>query len=88
MCHGLADTSNNTVQDDVDEVMAGHLGINFDSIDIVQVFLDSTGLFEITYLVKSHVRFIVVAIVFPNGILNLFSSIEPMLIRLPPFQRI
>ena len=54
-CHSLAEARSDTVQDDVDEVMAGYLGINFDSIDIVQVFLDSTCLFEITYPVKSPV---------------------------------
>ena len=68
--------------------MISHLGIDIKSIDIVQVFLDSTCLLEITDPIKSPVRLVVVAIVFPNSILNLFLSIEPMLVRFPPFQYI
>ena len=86
MCHGLAEVSGDAIQDNIDEVMVGYLGIDIESIDIIQVFLDSTCVFEITYLVKSPVRLIVVTIVFPNGILNLLLSIEPILVRFPPFQ--
>ena len=66
--------------------MVGHLATDIESIDIVQVFLYSTCLFEITYLVKSPVWLIVVAIVFLNGSCDISPSIEPMLVRLPPFQ--
>ena len=68
--------------------MVGHLSIDIKSVDIVQVFLDSTRLFEITYLVKSRVRLIVVTIVLPNGGRDFSLSIEPVLVRLLPFQRI
>ena len=53
MCYGLAEARGDTVQDNVDEVVICHLGIDIESIDIIQVFLDSTCLFEITALVKS-----------------------------------
>ena len=88
ICHGLAEARGDIVQDDIDEMIVSHLGIDIKSIDIIQVFLDSTCLFEITYLVKSPVRLIVVAIVLPNGVLDFSSTIEPMLVRPPPFQRI
>ena len=76
------------VQYDIDEVMVCHLGVDINSIDIIQVFLDSTCFFEITYLVKSRVWLIMVAIVLPNGGRDFSPSIEPMLVRFPPFQRI
>ena len=82
MCHGLADARGDPVQDDIDEVMVGHLGIDFESINIIQVFLNSTYLFKITDLVKSPVWLIVVAIVFPNGGRDFPPSIEHMLVRL------
>ena len=85
MCHGLAEARSDTVEDDNDQVGVGHLSIDIKSIDIIQVLLDSTCLFAITYLVKSPVRLIVVAIVLPNGIHDVSLSIEPMLVRLPPF---
>ena len=88
MYHGLAKARCDTVQDNMYEVMVSHLGIDIESIDIVQVFLHSTSLLEITDLVKIPVQLVMVAIVFLDGILNLFPSIEPMLVRLPPFQRI
>ena len=88
MRYGLAEGRGDTVQDDIDQVMISHLGIDIKSIDIVQVFLDSTCLFEITELVKSPVWLIVVAIVVPNGLLNLFPSIEPMLVGFQIFQYI
>ena len=88
MCHGLAEARGDTVEDDINEVMVSHLGVGIESIDIIQVFLDSTWLFEIADLVKSPVWLIVVAIVFPNDFLDFFSSIEPMLVGFPPFQYI
>ena len=88
MCHGLAEARGDTVQDDVDQVVVSHLGIDIQSINILQEFMDSTCLFQITDLVKSRVWLIVVAIVFPNGGRGFAPSIEPMLVRFPPFQRI
>ena len=85
MCHGLAEARGDTVQDNVDQVVVGHLSIDIKSINMVQVSLDSTCLFEIIYLVKSPVRLIVVTIVFPNSVCDFSTSIEPMLVRLPPF---
>ena len=43
MCHGLAEARGDPVQDDIDEVMVGHLGIDIESINIIQVFLNSTN---------------------------------------------
>ena len=86
MCYGLAETRGDTVQDDVDEVLVSHLGVDIESMDMIQVFLHITCLLEITNLVKSPVQLVMVTIVFPNSILNLFPSMEPMLIGFPPFQ--
>ena len=69
-------------------MVVGHLGIDIESIDIVQVFLHSSCLLEIADLVKSSVRLIMVTIVFPNGVCDFSPSVKPMLVRLPPFQRI
>ena len=88
MCHDLAEARGDTVQDVVDETIVSHLSVDIESIDIVQLFLDSTCLFEITYLVKRPALFIVVTIVLPNGVLELFPNIESILVRLPPFQSI
>ena len=88
MCHGLAEARGDTVQADIDEVMVGHLGVDIECINIVQVFLDSTCLFEITNLIKGSVRLIVVAIVLPNGVLDFRPNIKPVLVRFPPFQSI
>ena len=88
MCHGQVMSSSDTIQVDVDKVMVSHLGIDIESIYIIHVFLDGTCLFEITYLIKSPVWLIVVAIVLPNGVRDFSPSIEPILVRFPPFQRI
>ena len=86
MCHGLAEARGDTVQADIDEVMVGHLGVDIECINIVQVFRHSTCLREIIDLVKSAVRVPVVIIVFLNGVCDFPSSIKPMLVRFPPFQ--
>ena len=83
MSHSLAETRGDTVQDDVDKVMVSHLGMDIESIDIVHVFLHSTCLLEITDFVKSSVWLVMVTIAFLNGILNLFPTIEPMLVGFP-----
>ena len=86
MCHGLREARGDTSQDDIDEMVVCQLGIDIESIDIIPVFLHRTYLLEITDLVKSLVRLVMVTIVFPNGILNLFPSIEPMLVGFLLFQ--
>ena len=86
MCHSLARANGDTVQVDVDQLMFSYLGIDIKSIAIVQGFLDSTCLFEITDLVKSSGQLIMVTIVFPNSIFDLFSSIVSMLVGFPLFQ--
>ena len=86
MCHGLAEARSDTVQDDVNELVICHLGTHIESIDIIQVFLHSTCVLEITYVVKSPVWLIVVAIVFPNGVLDFFSGNIPVAVSFPPFQ--
>ena len=55
MCHGLAQARRDTIPDDGDKVVICHLGIDIESIDIVQLFLHSTCLLKITDLVKSPV---------------------------------
>ena len=86
VCHSLAEARGDTIQDDIDQVVVGQLGIDIVPINIVPVFLDGTCLLEIPDLIKSPVWLIVVAIVFLNSILDLFLSIEPMLVGFPPFQ--
>ena len=51
--HCLVKARCDTIQDDDNKMVVHHLGIDIDSIDMIQVFLDSASLFEITYLVKS-----------------------------------
>lgn len=63
------------MQDDVNMVGIRHFGIDIKSIDIVQVLLNRTYLLEITDIVKSSIWLIVVAIVFPNCLLDFFPSI-------------
>ena len=53
--HALVQARGDTVLDDIDKVMVTHLGIDIESIDIVQLFLHSTCLLKITDLVKSPV---------------------------------
>ena len=62
------------------------LHLKVSSINIVQVYLDSTCLFEIADLVKSPVWLLMVTIVFSHGILDLFLGSIPMSLSLPPFQ--
>ena len=85
MCHGLGEAKRDTVQDDIDEVMVSHLGIDIESIDIIQVFLDSTCLVGIPNLVKSPVWLVVVTILFPDSVFNLFPGSIPVPISFPPF---
>ena len=44
VCHVLVEVSSNTVQNEVDKVVVSHVGIDIESIDIIQVFLDGTCL--------------------------------------------
>ena len=53
--HSLGEVRRNTVQDKVNEVVICYLGIDIESINIVQVFLNSTCLFKITNLIESLV---------------------------------
>ena len=53
--HSLIQARGDAVQDNVDKVMICHLSIDIISIKIVQVFLESTCLLEITDLVESPV---------------------------------
>ena len=55
MCRGQVEARGHTIQDYVDEMVICYLGIDIESIDIVQVFLYSTCLFEITDPVTSSV---------------------------------
>ena len=88
MYHGLADVRSDCISDGIDEVVVAYLSIAIESVNIVHVFLDTICLFDIPDLVQSPVCLIVVTIVLPCGIPDLFPSIKPMLIRCLPFQRI
>ena len=83
MCYGLLGASADSVQDVVDQVVVGYLGIDIESIYVVQVCLNSTCLLKITDLVNSPIRLVVVAIIFPNDILDLPSSSIPVPISFP-----
>ena len=63
-----------------------HLGIDIESINIVQVFLDRTFVLKITNLVKHTVQLIVVAIVLPDDVLNFFLGSIPASISFPLFE--
>ena len=52
-CHGLAEAKGNSIQDDIDQMFVTHLGIDSQSMNIVQVFLDSAYFFDIPNLVKA-----------------------------------
>lgn len=80
MRHGLLEARGDMIQNDVDEVVVRHLGMDVESINIIQVFLDCTCLFEIPDLVKSLVWLVVSTTVLPNSVLDLFSSIKSMLV--------
>ena len=54
-CHGLAEERRDSVQDNINELIVYHFGIHNEFINIVQVFLNSTYLFEIINLVKSPI---------------------------------
>ena len=73
------------MQDDTNQVMVSNIGINIETIDLIVVFLDSTGFFEITDLVKSPVCLIIVATVVSYGTHYPFSSSIPVPMMFPPF---
>ena len=85
MYHGLAQARCDTLQEHLHKMMVRHLSINIKYINLILLFLECTSLVEITDLVKSPVRFIVVPIVLPNGILNLSSSHIPASVCFAPF---
>ena len=55
MCYGLAEARGDTIPDDVDKMMVCHFSKDIESINIIQVFLDRTCLYEITDSVKSPI---------------------------------
>ena len=86
MCDGLAEARSDGVQDDIDQVVVSYLGIDIESIDIVQVLLDSPYLLDRTDLIKSPVQLVMLAVVFPFGILYFFSGSILVPICFPLFQ--
>ena len=86
MCHSLTKVKADTIQDEIDQVMIHNFEVDIESIDIIQVFLDSTCILEITDLVVSPIWLIVVAIVLPNCILTFFPGNIPMPVSLPQLQ--
>ena len=84
MCYSMAEAMGNTVQDDIDQVIVSHLGIDIKFIDIVEVFLDSPCLFEITELIKRPVLLLIITREFSHGILDLLPGSIPVPISFPP----
>ena len=76
------------MQDEVDQVVVCHLAADIESINTMQVFLDSTFLFGISNLFECLVQLVVIAIVLSNGMCDFFPSMEPMLVGLPSFAHI
>ena len=86
--HSLAKPRADTIPDNADKVVVPHPTIDIESIRIVHIFWDCIRLFEITNLVKTPGCLVIVARVFPDGILSLFLSIVPLLISFLPFQHV
>ena len=82
VCHNLLEMRGDSVQDNFNNIIVCHLGIDIESINIIHVFLDSTCLFEIMELVENLLWLVVVTIVFPNSMLHLFPSINSILVSL------
>ena len=68
MCYSLAEVRSNTVQDNIDEIPVGHLGITIESIDVILVCMHNTRSLDIANLLKSPLGFIVVSIKLCDGI--------------------
>ena len=66
--------------------MVSHLELDNESMNIAQVFPHSTCLREITALITSPVRLIVLSIIFPDRVLHLFLSRIPIPIGFLLFQ--
>ena len=86
MCHGLAQARSDTVQDDVDLVVVGHLDMHINSIDIAEVYLDRTHLLAITDLVNNPVQLVLATIIFPNSLLDHLPGSMAMSMIFPLFQ--
>ena len=85
VCDDLVEARSGTVQNNIIKFIVCHLGIDIESINIIQVFSNSTCLFEITDLVQSPMWLIVGMIVFLDGVLDGFPGIIPMSATLPAF---
>ena len=85
MCYGLAEASGHIVQDNVDKMMVYRTCVDMKYIHIVQVFLHNICLFELADLVEIPVWLLVITIVLPNLVLNLFLSSIPVPVCFPPF---
>ena len=66
-------------------MVVSHLGINIKSINIIQVFWNSTCLLEITYLVESALGLVVVTIIFSNDVLDFLLGSIPLPVSFQPF---
>ena len=85
VCDGLAEACDDTFQGDIDQVIVLHLDIDIESIDIVKVSVNSIFLFEIPDLVKTPVWLVMVVIVFPYSLFDLFPAGIPVSISFPQF---
>ena len=86
MYYSLAKARGDTVQQDIAEMVVGHLGTDIESIHMFRVFFVNTSLYEIANVIKHPVRLIVVALVFPNDVLDLFLHSISLLVTFLPFQ--
>ena len=72
-------------QNDIPQLMFRHIGTDIESMNIFQVFLNCTCLPEITQRVKSSIWVVVVAMVFPDAVLDLFPGSIAVPISSPLF---
>ena len=88
MCSSLAGSEVDTILEDVHEVMVYHLGTDIVSMGIIYLFRCSNCFVEIPDLLKSPVELIMIAIVFPVVVLDIFPGIIPVPGSIPIFQRL
>jgi len=75
-----------SIENDIDDMMVSHVGIDIVPINVLDVLLDRTSHFEGYDLIVSLVCLVVIAIVNPKYLLNTFPCIMPLPVSLPPFE--
>ena len=88
MYYRLLEPRSHPVQNDINNVVVCYFVMDIIYINIIEVFLDSACLLEITDLINSPVALVVVVVAYTNSVYDLFPYIDPMTAQFPPFQRI